>query len=57
MAVGRLASDFTNFAVISNKGKVGQPSSKRSEGRRGVSRQILLAALAVRRRPVFEIVA
>ncbi|WP_164508070.1 hypothetical protein [Lapidilactobacillus wuchangensis] len=28
--------------------------SKRSEGRRVVSRQILLAASAVRRRPVFK---
>ncbi len=43
--------------LISSKGKVDQPNSKRSGGRRGVSRQILLAALAVRRRPVFEIVA
>ncbi|WP_164508203.1 hypothetical protein [Lapidilactobacillus wuchangensis] len=52
-----LPSMPTCIALISSKSKVDLPSSKRSGGRRVVSRQILLAALAVRRRLVFEIVA
>ncbi len=57
VVAGRLASSFTSTALVSTKHKVDRPNSKRSGSRRSVSRQILLAALAVRRRPVFEIVA
>ncbi len=52
---GRLATSFASIILISTKSKVDHISSKRSGGRRGVSREIILGDLSLRIRLVFKI--